>query len=153
MGPEGPLLVGRGGYLYGTAGDDDQVAGTVFRMVRSGNTWIRRTIFTFDYQHPENSGYPKGQLVQDSKGNIYGVLSGRGRAPDFGAVYRLAPPLPHTTNWRLTILHRFTDPHGLDGRSPGGGLLLQEQDGKITLYGSAPNAGRFDSGLIFSITL
>jgi len=145
--PESPLLLSRDGKLYGTAGGDGyDYDGNVFRMVQKKGSWVRESIFRF-HSAPDQSAFPAGRLVEDSQGRIYGVASGS--YPELGVVYRLSRPTASHPKWRFEILHRFQDQ---DGSKPESGLLLDETDGKVILYGTTSQGGRFKAGTVFRLT-
>ncbi len=75
---------------------------------------------------------PKGNLVMDGAGNLYGTTSGAG---GFGNVFKLTPHADGT--WTETVLHSFS---GSDGSSPVAGVTL---DAAGNLYGTTSRGGAF----------
>jgi uncharacterized repeat protein (TIGR03803 family) len=95
-----------------------------------------------------NGSYPRGRLVQDKDGNIYGTTAyggaNKGQSPPedsgYGTVFRL------TTNGNFTTLFSF---NGANGRMLYAGLV-QGGDGKF--YGTTRWGGTFGKGTVFQVT-
>jgi uncharacterized repeat protein (TIGR03803 family) len=84
--PDYNLLLA-GGNLYGTLlGDADQGFGAAFELTPSNGSWTEIVLHVFTYY----AGTPKGSLVMDSVGNLYGTGS-LGGSNGCGFVYRIAP--------------------------------------------------------------
>jgi uncharacterized repeat protein (TIGR03803 family) len=143
--PNGRLLLGNDGYLYGTTIEGPRVCdaadictfrgGTVFRMDTTGAvTWVH------DFMNYE---YPYGGLIQASDGNFYGTTSGCCTGSTDGSVFRMDPA------GNVTTLHTF-DPGSLDG-SYLVSELLEGSDG--SLYGTASRDGMNGAGTLFRIDL
>ena len=129
--PVAGLIRGADGALLGTtiAGAGDQgesFGGTVFRLDASG---LLTTLHRFDFEG-DDGWSPRGELVQDTDGNLYGTTSGWRFGPvDYGTVFRI------DTSGSLTTLHWFT---GDDGARPSAGLI-QGSDGAF--YGTTLGLG------------
>jgi uncharacterized repeat protein (TIGR03803 family) len=87
--PQARLLLGLDGALYGTTSDGGAFTnevgsgyGTVFKLTTNG---VLTTLVSFNNT---NGAYPKGGLVQDSAGNLYGTTP-NGGASGKGTVFRL----------------------------------------------------------------
>ena len=139
--PNGELLDGGDGYLYGTAkqgGTGD--FGTIFRFKITDSTLTK--LAQFD---SANSGkFPLGGLVKIGT-RYYGVAS-EGGSSSCGTVFKVTP-VSGTTNWDLGAFAAFTG--AADGKKPwgtlvdsGGGALI----GTTELGGSAT-----DKGCVFKI--
>src|ERR1700740_3253297 len=61
------------------------------------------TIYSFTLHE---SFWPKGGLVEDAKGNLYGITVGGGTY-GVGTVYQLSPPAKGSTTWKKTVLWSF----------------------------------------------
>ncbi len=136
--PLATLVFDAAGNLYGTTGfggdttcDSPSGCGVVFRLSPgSSGTWTESVLHAFT--HVSDGGLPKGPVVFDTAGNLYGTTAES--SPGFGIVYELSP----TTSgpWTETILYTFTA--GADGAEPFGGLIF---DPSGNLYGTTYEAG------------
>jgi uncharacterized repeat protein (TIGR03803 family) len=146
-GPAGPLLLGRGGVIYGTsAPGGGGRGGTVFRLRRDGTF---TTLHVFN--GPVGSG-PEGALIQDDRGNLYGETMGEvnddGHEVLPGTVFKLTPA------GALTTLYSFSYTHIADGYYPVGGLTWGP-DGNlygVTQFGGAADKAGNTGGTIFRLT-
>jgi len=117
----GPIEDGSGN-LYGvTQGGGSYNCGVVYKISPTG---VETILHTFTGLNGDGNG-PLGQLVRDTKGNLFGVTEWGG-ANSEGIVYELSPTGVET------ILHTFTG--NTDGGAPEGSLL-RASSGK--LYGTA----------------
>jgi len=147
--PEGALVQGTDGNLYGTAiYDGAHGYGTVFKITAAGKL---TTLYSFCANTNCTDGeYPSGGLVQAINGNFYGT-TGSGGTYNMGTVFQITP------GGRLTPLYSFcTQPNCTDGTSPSA-PLLQGSDGN--LYGttvgggaSSPSTCVYGCGTVFKIT-
>ncbi len=94
--PDGPLLLGRDGALYGAASDGGPLAcrslGTVFRATLDGvvEPLVSFSDSSYPFCEPEATN-PRGALVQTADGNIYGTSYGG--VPQLFRAW-LGPPVP-----------------------------------------------------------
>lgn len=135
--PRGPLVIDNGGNLYGvTTGDLRSNDGTVFEVQKGSGTVT--TLAVFDGANGNN---PRGGLVMDRSGNLYGttVLGG---AYNDGTVFELAKG-----SSTITTLVSFD---GANGSEPNGTLLIGS-DGN--LYGTTAAGGTSNKGTIFEVQL
>jgi uncharacterized repeat protein (TIGR03803 family) len=110
--------VGGGAYYYGT----------VFELTRGSHGWTDSVLYSFGTQSGDG-GEPKGGLVRDMSGNLYGT------APNGGSTaFQLTPD---SDGWSETVLHRFGVKKG-DGAAPYAGLIL---DSAGNLYGTTSGGG------------
>jgi uncharacterized repeat protein (TIGR03803 family) len=147
--PEGHLVFDKSGALYGsTASDGPTFSGTVFQLVppQTGNDWTYNLLYTFTGQNMDG-GDPRGGLIFDDKGSLYGTTE-RGGIAGLGTVFRLDPPLPGHTTWTETQLYRFKDVAS-DGASPVTGLIFDKNG---ALYGTTSAGGTFYGGTVFKLT-
>ena len=137
--PSGPLTRDAAGNLYGTTESGGSGAhpagyGTVFKLDAAGNETVLH-----HFTGGEGGFDPRGGVVRDLDGNLYGVTSGGGLAcarPDgCGTVFRLEP------NGTFTTLYRFADTD-TEGTQPESGLVL---DTAGNLYG-VTRSGRLGCG-------
>ena len=142
--PNGPLLQGSDGNLYGTTyqGGLSILYGTVFKVTLAG---ALTKLYDFCSQPNCTDGSnPNGGLVQATDGNFYGTTSAGG-ASGGGTVFRISP------SGVLTTLYSFCYPPNCpDGSGPGGGLV-QATDGNF--YGtSGIGGGAQNDGTVFKLT-
>jgi uncharacterized repeat protein (TIGR03803 family) len=102
------------------------------------------------YKFPGGAkGYsPRGGVVMDAAGNIYGTTQYDGQCSTCGIIYKLAPPAKGKTVWTFSVLHKFILGNG--GIHPTGPLTLF----KGVIYGTTSAGGdpRCGCGTVFKIT-
>jgi len=148
--PAGGLVIDSAGNLYGTTaygGTGNCVllgtkmgCGAVFELsppMQKGGAWTETVLYSFP---SSTQGYlPRGDLVFDSAGNLYGATQfggGKGNSCDSfyqycGEVFKLSPPKQKGGAWAEKVLHSFAG--GKDGAEPNGGLVL---DSTGAVYGT-----------------
>ena len=135
--PEGGLVFGADGFLYGTTsagGYHD--AGTVFRLATDGTGYT----VGYDFGGSRDDGAtPNAALFSGADGALYGTTTDGGLY-DYGTVFRL------TTDGDYSILYDFD---GKDGDYPDASLI-QATDGNF--YGTTSGGGPYDAGTVFRIT-
>ncbi len=138
------------GNIYATAGVggryvgpcSDTGCGTVFKLTRSGDTYIPRVIHSFT---GGTDGFGPGSGVTvDQNGNIYG-LTPTGGTYGFGVVYELIRN--NTGSYTERIIHAFTG--GDDGLGASAGRLIFDKAGN--LYGVTTVGGRNGAGVVFEL--
>jgi uncharacterized repeat protein (TIGR03803 family) len=161
--PEAGLVRDSGGNLYGTTIGGGGGFGTVFELVH-GTTF--KQLYRFCSQEACTDGVsPRGALIVDTAGNLYGTASGGG-ANGAGVAFELAK---NGSSWTLHVLHDFCSEGGSacsDGSQPSGtdvgasGSLAyagetagQLYDGSSPLYGTTESGGANNSGVVFALTL
>lgn len=136
--PQGPMVVGPDGALYGTTCDGGSLnAGTVFRLA-SGST-TPTVLHHFAYW---DGACPRGALAVGADGALYGAAAHYGLRLG-GTLFRV------TTAGAFTPLRFFSGP---DGRRPRGGLL-RASDGHF--YGTTSGVTVFpffDDSTIFRLS-
>ena len=161
--PQGKLVIGAGGVLYGTAykGGTGTCTdglgywigcGVVFKLMppAPGQTsWTEFILLNFN---AANGAFPQGGLITDSTGALFGTTSLSASdaygVPGDGNVFKLVPPAPGQVAWTQTVLHKF---NVSTTGSTAIGELVRAPDGR--LYGSAyMGGGGFNAGTIFEIT-
>ena len=136
--PQGPLMMGVDGKLYGTtSGGGTNAGGIVFQMSTAGKTVV---LVNFDNLHAANGASPFAGLVQGSDGFLYGVAS-VGGANGLGTLFKVK-----TNGTGFAVLHDFAT---ATGDSPLSTPLLHT-NGKI--YGLAFHGGSHTAyGTIYSM--
>jgi uncharacterized repeat protein (TIGR03803 family) len=132
--PYGSLIQDTAGNLYGTALSGGDLTcpqglgingcGTVFKLATNGTFSV---LYTFT--GGTDGATPRGALVMDPAGNLYGAAQVGGNAncqDGCGTLFKIA------ANGKFSVLYTFTD--GVDGSEPNGNLVL---DPKGNLYGDA----------------
>ena len=135
--PDGPLLWGTDGKLYGVAPSGGPGGeGTVFRYDGSPTLTVLKA-----FSGDADGDAPQGGLVQATDGNFYGVT--------FGSF----PPEPVGTIFRVDSSGDFATVHTFDGSDGGKPLarLIEGSDG--ALYGTASDGGYRGGGVIFRVVL
>jgi uncharacterized repeat protein (TIGR03803 family) len=135
--PNGPLVQGSDGYLYGTTFFGGRYGlGSVFKISYSGKF---TTLYSFDLTHGAN---PLGPMVQGNDGNFYGTTTSGYLLNDvYGGIFKITPA------GDFTVLHEFNG--GSDGHLPFAGLI-QASDGNI--YGATNAAGALHGGTLYRIS-
>jgi uncharacterized repeat protein (TIGR03803 family) len=134
--PVSSLIRDTAGNLIGTtSGGGVFGAGSVFKIDRMGHESL---LYSFD--GGLEGAYPRGGLVRDVLGNLYGTTETGGSGASFGTVFRL------DTKGVLTVLHRFVG--GVEGEYPKAGLVA---DPTGNLYGTTAGDGASLYGTIFKL--
>jgi uncharacterized repeat protein (TIGR03803 family) len=125
------------GNFYGTASGGGSSncfggCGTVFKITPRGK---ETTVHFFT---GDDSGYPYGQMIADSAGNMYGTAE-RGGKHIAGTVFKITP------DGTTTVLHHF---RGSDGSRPDAGLIFGPRG---NLFGTTSRGGANGDGTVFEI--
>lgn len=121
-GPLAGVIRDSAGNLYGTTsygGVCGIYCGVVYKLDTAG----RETVLHNFAASPDGL-LPKGSLIQDAAGNLYGTAA-KGGMHNYGAVFKL------DVTGQETVLYSFSG--GPDGANPGAGLIL---DSGGNLYGT-----------------
>ncbi len=146
-GPNGNLVFGRGGELYGTTslGGDAGSLGTIFRLARPAmpsGAWTEKVLYDF----PDTSGgsLPEYGLIASKNGALYGTTPGGSGSSLYGTVFELAPPAETGGDWVYTTLANFGSKRGI---SPN--LVTLNASGGLdgTTYGG----GSSNEGVVFQL--
>ncbi len=133
------LLAGQDGRLYGvTESGGPSGGGVVFAISTAGSGFTPLKTFA-----STGTGLrtPKGALIQDTNGVLYGTAS-LGGADGFGGVFQIL-----TNGGGFTVMHEFSAIGG-DGRQPEAGLAF---GGDGYLYGVTRFGGGSVNGSLFRI--
>lgn len=143
-GPNG-VIAGSGGALYGvTTGGGNLTnpscqsggCGVVFEISGIGHEKVLHT-----FTGSPDGWSPRGSLVEDSQGNLYGTTDGGGAGTcNCGTIYKI------DAEGNETILHSFSN--SPDGALPTQGLMLDSQG---NLYGATWAGGAYENGTVFKL--
>jgi uncharacterized repeat protein (TIGR03803 family) len=142
--PVSTLIFDSVGNLYGTAQTGGANGrGTVFELSPStGATWTETILWSFDGTDGQD---PRGGLIFDSAGNLYGTTQDGG-AHKYGTVFELSPSAGGT--WTETVLHNFTL-SSTDVAYPDATLIF---DSVGNIYSTASYGGQSGGGGVFELT-
>ncbi len=131
-GPEGGVVPGPHGVLYGTTayGGTSQ-SGTVFALVPHDGTWTKTVLFNFN---GGSGSLPITPLLYGSDGALYGVAAG-GQFGQ-GVVFQVKPGATAEAPWSEQVLFDF--PGGSGGQAPYSGLV---GDPATAMYGTTLYGG------------
>jgi uncharacterized repeat protein (TIGR03803 family) len=152
--PTAGLIFDKAGNLYGmTEQGGSHHYGTVYELTPHANgNWTETILHNFNYNGTDGI-FPKGGLVFDGAGNLYGMTFEGGTvtcSPFFlgcGTVFELSPGAEGKA-WTETILHNFSN-NGTDGYVPCCGSLVL--DGAGNVYGITGGGGTYDYGMAFEL--
>ncbi len=141
--PYGGLVMDSQGNLYGTTLYGGSTAcgatgcGVVFKVTPTGTESV-----LYYFEGGTDGFYPRGTLVRDSQGNLYGTTQFGGATGGYGTVYKISP------TGTETILYRFAGPPN-DGAAPFAGVV---RDAQGNLYGTTESGGLYGVGTVFALT-
>ena len=133
------------GNLYGSAYESSNGNGGVFQLSpQSNGTWTQTLLHEFNSNNGD--GYdPRGGVILDSSGNIYGTTTLGGKNLD-GMVFELTPKAGG--GYSESIILNF-DRNG-KGESPFTPLIM---DGNGNLFGTTQNGGLHNNeGIVFELS-
>jgi uncharacterized repeat protein (TIGR03803 family) len=140
--PYAGRIFGASGNVYGAnPGGYDFSDSTVFELMPSGGTSTFSLAYSFGYGGV--SCGPRGALVMDGAGNLYGTTYCLG-AHGSGSVFKLTPI---NGGWTATTLYSFTG--GSDGLFPESNVVV---DANGNLYGTTTQGGTNNNGVVWEIT-
>ena len=133
--PQAGLAFGPDGRLYGTTaagGSTGANFGTVFQLrPQADGSWSEQILHNFS--GGAGGGIPRGPVVFDAAGALYGATTGDGSSATDGTAFKLTR---RGTGWGFQTLRRF---NGRDGAFPKAGLII---DAAGVLYGTTEAGGR-----------
>lgn len=144
LGPSGGLVMDKSGTLYGTTfalGSD--VVYSLTPPAVAGGAWTENVLYTF--KDLLDGDAPRGSLVFDKSGRLFGVCQFGHGIYIKGTVFELTPPAISGGGWTEHTLWEFAAKP--DGQSPLGVIL-----GDDVLYGTTASGGSEDVGTVFQLT-
>jgi hypothetical protein len=162
--PEGGVVIGKYGALYGTAYIGGTLGnGTVYELTPSETIpWKETVLYNFTASDGGNSA---STMIFGSTGALYGTTTGgtMGTPDGTGAVFELAPPSTAGGAWTETVLYTLANqgnPNGTLALGPHGTLYATtqgEQDVEGIQYGAveavtppAESGGAWTEHVIYS---
>jgi uncharacterized repeat protein (TIGR03803 family) len=146
--PEGNLAIDSSGNLYGVSeqgGGND--AGAVWELSPgTGGTWTFTPIYEFQGASMGDGQGPRGGLIFDKEGNLYGSAGGGALPCSCGMVFELSPQTGG--KWKETILYSFLGSPN-DASAPIGSLVF---DSAGNLYGASINGGPDFIGTVYELS-
>jgi uncharacterized repeat protein (TIGR03803 family) len=137
--PEGGLFRGASGTLYGTTLEcGAHGLGTIFKVSKDG---VFTLLHSFAGGSKDGANPELGNLIADTKGNLYGV-TGNGGPSQNGVVFRLSPA------GKLVVLHAFKG--GTTDGCYSFGTLATDKAGN--LYGTTSGCGAFGYGTVWELS-
>ena len=150
--PVNGLVFDNRGALYGVTDQGGHGSGVVLKLTPPpagsppATLWTETVLYNFD----SPDAYPRGNLIFDQSGALYGE-TGLGGSGGTGTLFKLTAPRPGsppTTSWTHTVLINFTG--GADGGYLPGNLVFDRFSGDI--YGPSAGGGNANLGLVFKMT-
>jgi uncharacterized repeat protein (TIGR03803 family) len=136
--PQGRLIMDGSGNLYGTtAGGGGNYGGEVFELAKGSGTIT--TLASFHGAPSTDGSVPKGGVIMDSSGNLYGTTEVGGASGE-GTIFEVAKG-SRTITWLASF-------NNTTGAFPTDGLLM---DGSGNLYGTASGRGASGDGTVFEL--
>jgi uncharacterized repeat protein (TIGR03803 family) len=129
----GGLMADSNGNLFGTTSQGGTAnQGTVFELVKSGNSYTQNILYSFAGGATDGAS-PYGGLVADSSGNLFGTTQ-EGGAQALGTVFEL---VKNGNSYTENVLYSFAG-GASDGAHPDGTLIM---DGAGNLFGTTHHGG------------
>lgn len=119
------------------------VVAAVMSAVCAPSAWAARQKNLYQFTAGADGGFPRGGVISDDQGNLYGTTSSGG-AGHGGVVYELTKAADGS--YAQKTLYAFTGAD--DGGNPQAGLL---RDAKGRLYGTTYAGGAFGQGVVFEL--
>ncbi len=125
--------------FYGGASGD----GTVFEIVNSSSGYASTPTTLLNF-NGTNGAFPKGSLIADGNGNLFGATAFGGSLTD-GAVFEIVKTASGYSSTPTTLINF----NGTNGAAPTGGLIA---DTSGNLFGTTTNGGASGVGTVFELT-
>jgi uncharacterized repeat protein (TIGR03803 family) len=139
------LVFDTAGNLYGTSREGGANGdGSVYELSpAAGGGWTERVLYSFGATATDGND-PRGGLVLDTQGNLYGTTINGGLYNNNGTIYELTPAGGGA--WAEKVLYNFDNSVGNDGYTPASTLTL---DSAGNLYGTTNQGGAYEPGTVF----
>ncbi|HEY3777667.1 MAG TPA: choice-of-anchor tandem repeat GloVer-containing protein [Rhizomicrobium sp.] len=142
VGLDTPLFIDERGNIYGTTMEGGiSNLGVVFDLSPGGSGYTETVLYSFCAQaNCADGSVPRGGVIMDAAGNLYGTTEGGGDSSGDGLVFELSP---NGSEWQYTDLENFD---GTNGSAPQGGLII---DASGNLFGTTYSGGHRQKGNVF----
>lgn len=143
--PIGGVVMDRSGNLYGVTanGSSPTDCGRVYELSPSGSGWTEHTLHIINCT--SDGANPRGGLILDSAGSIYGTTSG-GNTTGGTAGATVFELTPSQHGWSFNLLYTF--PGNTYGAGPWDKLAM---DIAGNIYGTTEYEGPYNVGNIFEL--
>jgi uncharacterized repeat protein (TIGR03803 family) len=139
--PYDGLIWDNEGNLYGTVGGNGNDNGAVFELSPTESGWVANTLWSFQVAG-DNGFTPRGSLIWDSAGNLYGTTNAGGSSRG-GTAFELSPS---GGAWTFALLGSF---YGNYFTGPNGALTFDRHG---NLYGVTYGGGIEGKGTAFELS-
>jgi uncharacterized repeat protein (TIGR03803 family) len=133
------LTIDRTGTLYGTTLAGGTGHGTVYKLAKSGSSWVFTTLYTF--AGGNDGASPRTRVIFGPDGNLYGETTAGGGTGcggrGCGTIFELRRQCQICSGWTEIVLYRFGGPP--DGAEPIGDLIF---DASGNIYGTTVQGGK-----------
>jgi uncharacterized repeat protein (TIGR03803 family) len=149
--PNGVIL-DQAGNLYSEEYGFPSTLGNIFELsppATQGDPWTYTLLYSFKGIGDGDGAQPRGSMVFDSQGNLYGATFFGGQTCPWeqcGMVFELVKPSSPGGAWTDQVLYSFTG--GDDGGQPYGGVVFHGS----SLYGTTTVGGNPGGGTIFRLS-
>lgn len=145
--PDGRIVFDKAGNLYGVCvfcgpifcESGIGVGGSVYELSPSGSGWTAQALYGFT--DGSDGGFPRGGLIFDASGNLYGTTEGNGSGGG-GTVFEL---MAASGSWAFSTIYSFSG-------SLAGPLDNLAMDAAGNLYGTTYGDGIYRYGSVFKLT-
>ena len=139
--PWAGVTLDQAGNLYGTTQLGGAFGyGIIYKLSPSGSGWTETVLYNF--QRPQDGGWPYAGLLFDTAGNLYGATT-IGGSGDGGTLFKLSP---NGSGWTYQTLCNFTR---RPGQQAGGPVATPIMDAAGNIYGATGGDGAFGFGAVF----
>lgn len=151
--PEDGVIMDAAGALYGTT-DFGGLAGRgiVFKLARGhGGSWRETILFTF--RNNTTGENPRGGVVIDKSGNLYGTTLGGSKCQQCaGVAFKLAPTAKGP--WKEAVIHAFNSGINHDGALSQSGFVMDSKGNLFgsTLYGGGRGCSNLGCGTVYELS-
>ena len=142
--PVGGLIADASGNLFGTTTQGGAFGnGSVFEIANTGSGYASTpiTLVSFTYSPVNN---PRGDLIVDANGDLFGTSFGGGTPGDYGSVFEIVKTGGSYASAPITLFgFNFSN-----GANPSGSLIA---DATGNLFGTTSSGGTLNGGTLFEL--